>query len=186
MKNKFLLFVTILFFGGSLLLTNTGCNKDDDEGGGGDPQEVITSVILTFTDANGNVEVYASKDVDGLGGNPPVIDDVMLSTNTSYTMTIAFLDESDAGNIEDLTVEVQTEAEAHLVCFGTQGSMPTPDIQDKDGNGEPLGLESTFTTGTPGSGSLTVILKHEPDKSFTLPCDTGETDVETTFDVTIF
>lgn len=184
MNNKFLSFIIVLFFGGSLILTSSSCNKDDDDGGG-DPQELITTVVLTFTDDNGNVEVYTSKDTDGLGGNAPVIDEVLLLANSNYTLVVEFMDESDAANVEDITTEVQAEAEAHLICFETQGSMPNPMIQDKDGNGDPLGLESTLTTGTTGSGNITVILKHEPDKGFTLPCDTGETDVETTFEVMV-
>lgn len=185
MKNKFLFFILVLIFGGSLIVTSSSCNKDDDDGGGGDPQEVITTVLLTFTDDTGNVEIFTSRDTDGLGGNAPVIEEVMLSTSTNYTLTITFLDESDAANVEDITAEVQTEGEEHLVCFETQGAMPGLVIQDKDGNNAPLGLVSTFSTGTSGSGNLTVILKHEPDKGSADPCSTGETDVETTFEVTV-
>lgn len=183
MKNRFLFIITTFLLGGSLLLT-TSCNKDDDDGGG-DPQEVITTVVLTFTDNAGNASIFESKDTDGLGGNAPVIDDIELAANTDYTLTVEFLDESDASDVEDITEEVEEEDLEHLVCFTVQGDMPEPAIQDKDSAGDPLGLESTFSTGAAGSGNLTVILKHEPDKADAAPCSTGETDVETTFAVAI-
>jgi hypothetical protein len=58
---------------------------------------------------------------------------------------------------------------------------------DTDGNGNPLGVETSLTTFGAGSGTLTIVLKHEPTK----PNDGlsssagGSTDVEITFNITI-
>jgi hypothetical protein len=167
----------------SALLFSTSCKKDSDE----DPdneQELITTVILTFT-GGGTIITAVARDLDGDGGNPPVVDNITLAANTDYALTIAFLDESDPTDVEDITEEVLEEADEHLVCFVATGAMPKPTIQDTDDDGKPLGLVSTLRTGAAGNGTLRVTLKHEPDKNAADPCATGDTDVEQTFSVTI-
>ncbi len=58
---------------------------------------------------------------------------------------------------------------------------------DVDGNDNPLGIETSVTTGEAGSGTLTIVLKHEPIK----PNDgssssaAGSTDVDVTFNIVI-
>ncbi len=166
------------------VLATAGCNKDDDDTGG-DPQELITTVQLEFSPASGTPLTFSFKDVDGIGGSAPVVDNIALSANTTYTLRVKFLDESQAGNVDDITAEVSGESAAHLVCFDTEGGVPLPAVQDTDTNGKPLGLVSQVVTTAAGIGKLTVSLKHEPDKGAAAPCNTGETDVEVTFDVTI-
>lgn len=179
MKNlKFLL--AILALGGTLF---TACDKDDDTGT--DEQELITTVRLTFTEVGGGSTEFAVKDLDGDGGNPPVADEIKLKPNTAYTIGVAFLDESDAANIHDITEEILSENTAHLVCFTATGAATEPVIGDADDNGKPLGLESSLTTGAAGTGTLQVALKHQPDKSAASPCATGDTDAEVLFDLTI-
>jgi hypothetical protein len=62
---------------------------------------------------------------------------------------------------------------------------------DVDGNGKPLGLQTTVVTGDVSTGTLTITLRHEPDKSAAgvsggdLTNAGGETDIEVTFDVTV-
>jgi len=180
-KLMFKYLLPLLAFG---ILIASGCNKDDDDGHQ-DDQELITTVQLEFTPAAGSPLVFTFKDTDGIGGNAPVIDDIELAANTTYTLHIKFLDESEAGHVHDITEEVSEENAEHLVCFSTEGGVPLPVIQDTDANGKPLGLISQVVTTAAGSGQLTVSLKHEPDKGAAAPCNTGETDVEVTFTVTI-
>jgi hypothetical protein len=171
----------LLAFG---ILIASGCNKDDDDTGG-DPQELITTVLLEFSPASGTPLTFSFKDVDGIGGNAPLVDNIALAANTTYTLRVKFLDESQAGNVEDITAEVSGESAVHLVCFGAEGGVPLPAVQDTDTNGKPLGLVSQVVTTAAGTGKLTVSLKHEPDKGAAAPCNTGETDVEVIFYVTI-
>jgi hypothetical protein len=180
MKN--LKFLATLFVFGSLLFT--ACDKDDD-GMTDNEQELITTVQLTFIDADSASLVFNVKDLDGDGGNPPVADEIKLKANTAYTLSVKFLDESDASHTHDITEEVEEESDEHLVCFTATGAMVAPVATDTDTNGKPLGLQNSLTTGNAGSGSLTVSLKHEPDKSAAAPCSTGETDAEVTFPVVI-
>ena len=58
-------------------------------------------------------------------------------------------------------------------------------VTDEDGN--PVGIETTLTTGNAGSGTLTIILKHEPTKpnDGTAAGAGGSTDVEVTFPITV-
>ena len=63
--------------------------------------------------------------------------------------------------------------------------------EDEDGDGNPIGLETTMITGDPSTGTLTVILRHEPDKNADGVSDGditnagGETDIEVDFPVVI-
>ena len=65
-------------------------------------------------------------------------------------------------------------------------SIPTLDTQ-----GNPIGLQIILSTGVASSGSLTVTLRHEPNKSAEGVSDGditnagGETDITTTFNVSI-
>jgi hypothetical protein len=178
MKN--LKFIPAFLLLGSLFFT--ACDKDNDPS---NEEELITTVKLTFTEVGGSSTEFTVKDLDGDGGDAPVADNLTLKANTAYTIGVEFLDERDAGHTHDITEEVSTESADHLVCFTATGSMTEPTIGDVDGNGKLLGLESALTTGTAGTGTLQVSLKHQPDKSAADPCSTGDTDVDVTFEVNI-
>lgn len=174
MKNlKFLfafLVLNALFF--------TSCDKDDEPE---NEVELITTVKLTFTESGGGSTTFKVTDLDGDGGNAPVAEQIKLKPSTTYTVGVQFLDERDASNVENITEEVMTENKVHLVCFSATGSMVAPTRTDQDDNGKPLGLASTVTTGSAGTGTLQVMLRHEPDKGASDPCSTGETDADVTF-----
>ena len=175
-------FLFLFLTAGALLWT--GCEKDDDEGPDNE-EELITTVRLTFTDGAGNSSVFNFSDTDGIGGNPPVAEDIILAPNTAYVLSMEFLDESNPTDVADITEEIKAEATEHLVCFDFAPPISAITRIDQDGDGKPLGLESDCTTGDAGSGALTVSLKHQPDKANANPCSTGETDVEATFEVIV-
>ncbi|MEZ7887763.1 MAG: type 1 periplasmic binding fold superfamily protein, partial [Flavobacteriales bacterium] len=60
-----------------------------------------------------------------------------------------------------------------------------------DEEGNPIGLSTVLTTGEMGSGTITVTLRHEPNKdaagvsSGDIANAGGETDIEVTFNVEI-
>lgn len=178
MKTKMLFPIALL--GATTLFT--ACEKDDKNGPDNE-QELITTVRLTFT-STGGTAIFKAVDKDGDGGLAPQIDPVALKANTDYTLKVEFLDESGS-SAKDITTEVKSESAAHLICYTVSGGMPAPQIQDKDGDGKPLGLESKFKTGAAGAGALKVTLKHEADKNSANACNTGETDAEVTFSVTV-
>jgi hypothetical protein len=187
--NKYLRFPCALLAGLVLL---SACNNDDPEPE--NQEELITTVRLTFTPAGGGAPVIATwQDLDGDGGGAPQVSSVTLTRNTTYTLAVELSDASKSPAI-DITEEVEDEAEAHQLFFRTTGlTGMTIAYNDQDGNSRPIGLTNTVTTPTAGSGTLTVILRHEPNKTATGVANGdptnagGETDIETTppFSVTV-
>ncbi|MCB0628269.1 MAG: type 1 periplasmic binding fold superfamily protein [Saprospiraceae bacterium] len=184
MKNIIKLFTFGIL--GAGLLSVTACQKDDDDTDVPTDQEVITTVQLDFTPvAGGTTESFVFSDEDGPGGNAPIVDEISLAANTAYDLSVEFIDRSDAANPEFITEEVMEEADAHLVCYEVSIGDVSVTIKDQDVNGNPLGLSSTLQTGAAGTGTFTILLKHEPTKTASDPCSTGETDVEADFVISI-
>lgn len=173
----------------------SACDNDDP-----DPtneEELITTANLTFQKMDGANPVgdpvtFSWKDLDGDGANAPVIDDITLDANATYRMTVELLDESDAASVEDITEEVKEEDEDHQFFFTIAAALNMAvAYDDEDDNGDPVGLVNTVSTAGASSGTLTVILRHEPDKDAAGVADGnianagGDTDVQAEFDVTI-
>ncbi len=172
----------------TLFLLVSGCDDDDDpiidEG-----EELITNLVYTLVPTDGGPPVTLEfDDPDGDGGNTPVITvSAALKTNTTYdgSLTVAAPD-------EDITPEIEEEDEDHQFFFLTStGLSLSVAYADADGDGNPIGLDTEVTTTTAGSGNLTVILRHEPNKTATgIAIDQpgvagGETDIEVIFPIMI-
>lgn len=170
-----LLLITVLVF--------PACDKEDNTPD--NDQELITTVRITLTDGVTTPVSAQVQDLDGIGGNPVVVQELALQANTGYSFSVAFLDEQNQSAPIDITEEVEEESAEHLVCHLVTGNLDEPVRTDLDSGGQPLGLAGTIQTGAAGTGTLTVILKHLPDKSASDPCATGETDVQVTFPVVI-
>ena len=179
MKFNYILLLSLLVF--------ASCNDDDVVIE--NPEELITTVELTLQ-AGTETAVFTFKDLDGDGGNSAEITNATLSANTTYSGSIVFLNESESP-VEDITVEVEEEADEHQVFYTLDNVNGTVSYNDTDSGGNPLGLSITLTTGDASTGTLTVTLKHEPVKDATGVSDGditnagGETDVEATFQVVI-
>lgn len=163
--------------------------KDDDEDPPAPPsvneEELITTVRLTMVPAlGGDTAVFDWLDLDGDGGNAPIIIGDTLVNGAVYNASLLLLNET--GNPADtISNEVANEAEAHQFFFTTTGSgLSWTAYGDVDANGNPIGLASTWTTAGAGSGSLSVVLRHEPDKTATgvsngdITNAGGDTDIE--------
>jgi hypothetical protein len=166
----------------SLILISIGCKRDKDDPT--DPidineEELITSVVLHFNDTESGVQFSSGwRDLDGPGGNSPVIDSIILETNSIYDVTLQFLDESKNPST-DITEEIKNEDQEHLLCFETSNSLVAIERTDSDGQFE-VGLLSKWISEKTGDGSISVSLKHQPNvKDGT--CNPGETDVEVEF-----
>ncbi|GAA4230666.1 hypothetical protein GCM10022291_01370 [Postechiella marina] len=181
-----------LFFMSSLILTS--CSSDDDghDDDHDHEEELITTVIYTLTEKNTDVDDNSSitltfTDIDGPGGENPsyAVSETLLS-NTEYTGKLQLLNATD-DPAEDITEEVKEEADEHEFFFSSTISGLTISKNDTDEDGNPVGIESTLTTGDAGTGTLTIILKHEPTKpnDGTSANAGGSTDVEVTFDISV-
>ena len=134
------------------------------------PDEVITTVTLTFMPVGGGTSVVASfDDPDGDGGNAPTIDPITLPAG-SYVLGLEFLNALEDPP-EDITQEVADEAHQHQVFLtgtavdGPAAANPGAPLMhgytDSDVNGFPIGLANAITAAA-GTGQLTVTLEHLP------------------------
>ncbi|MCW5912445.1 MAG: hypothetical protein KIT62_15360 [Cyclobacteriaceae bacterium] len=177
----------------------SGCDKDPE------PEnipEMITRVVLTFTPAGAAPIVAEANDPDGDGPQDIEIEPIVLNANTDYTLTIQLYN----GLYEptdpeyNITEEVEEEGDEHQFFFGWSaglftsptgtgniGAAGTVNYADEDAGGLPIGLTTTWTTGTATSDkSFRVILKHQPDiKSVTSTSADGESDLDVTFPISI-
>jgi hypothetical protein len=183
MKNlKFIFIVNILF---TVLFLNS-C-KDDDPIDMND-EEVITTLTYTLTPTSGDVVTLSFLDLDGDGGDDPIITGGILQSNMSYIGVLDLKNEAETP-AESITEEIEEEALEHQFFFTATGANLT--VGYADDNGNPLGLVTTLTTGDASSGTIQVVLRHEPDKSATgvqsgdITNAGGETDIEVTFDITL-
>jgi hypothetical protein len=170
-----------------LSIAMIGCSDDDSAPEVINDEELITTVILTLTPDSGDQVVLTTVDLDGDGPDEPVTTVVgNFSENTIYDGTVAFLDESGE-EVEDITQEVIEEADEHQVFYTiSEGLNIQTNYEDQDSQGNPLGVQITLSTGAASEGSLTVTLRHEPVKpNDGLESAGGETDISTSFDVSI-
>ena len=167
----------------------TACN--DDEATPPNEEEVITTLIMTFTpDGGGAAVAFTFQDLDGDGGNAPTTITAPLAANTTYNTTVTFLNETETP-AEDITEEVKEEDEEHQVFYGITGANLTVAYADADADTNPVGVETVVTTGDASTGTLNVVLRHEPDKNAAGVSDGditnagGSSDIDVTFDVDI-
>ncbi|OIQ30967.1 MAG: type 1 periplasmic binding fold superfamily protein [Bacteroidetes bacterium MedPE-SWsnd-G2] len=171
------LFSTLLF---------VSCSSDDDTPAPVNEEELITTLTVTLSDG-GTPITLTYQDLDGDGpNNPEITVSGDLANNTVYNGSIVLLNES-VSPAEDITEEVEEESDEHQFFYTIgNGLNATTAYTNFDTNGENLGTTFTLTTGDASAGTLTFTLRHEPTKPNTGLADAGgETDIETTFNVTI-
>jgi hypothetical protein len=178
-----------------ILLAFAACKeKNPGDPDDGNEQELITTVTLTLTESGAsNVATATFKDLDGAGGAAPSIGTLTLKAGSTYTGTIELKDESK-NPAEDITAEIEEEAEAHQFFYTPQGALAgrlTVTITDKDSKNLPVGLEFTVAvsagaavTGS-AANSLNVVLSHFDDTPKNGTSRSPETDVEINFPVNI-
>jgi hypothetical protein len=172
-----------LAFAASIMLI-TSCTKEDSN-----DEELITTLTYKLTPVGGGSAVTLSfRDIDGDGGNAPVISVSPLKSNTVYNGELTILNESKSP-LDDITIEIRAEDKEHQFFF--ESSTIKVEYTDKDGNNNPVGLTSKLTTTTSGSGKLKITLRHEPNKTASGVKDGkianagGETDIEVEFNITV-
>ncbi|MFT4736983.1 MAG: hypothetical protein ACI8QD_000611 [Cyclobacteriaceae bacterium] len=170
---------------------------DDDVPEAEDEEEIITDVKLIFTSGSTVIEATA-QDPDGEGPEDLVVSDaITLMADTEYVLTLEL---ENAIEGESIAEEVEKESGEHMFFFSFSDELfanPTGDgnvdnradsvlYNDQDGNGQPLGLSTTWTTGSAAQGSFRIILKHQPDiKTATSTVTDGSSDLDLTWQVNI-
>ena len=160
MKNFKLIGITLL-----TLIVFSSCTNDDSHDHGANEEELITTVVTTLTSGNQTITL-TSKDLDGNGPNPPVVTaSGDLTVNTTYTGSVTFLNESVSPAI-DITKEIKEEGLEHQIFYQAATSIGAFTYTDADTKGNPIGLAFTLrTAASPTTGTITVVLRHEPNKT---------------------
>ena len=151
----------LLMIGTCATLLFSSCLKENLEEE--NEEEVITTMNLTFVpQGGGSTVVYSFDDPDGPGGSLPSQDSIILSPNTTYQVTLQLLNKT-LNPPEDITAEVAEEPEAHRFYYipSAGGNIVVSGL-DADPQGIPLGITSTWTTGTAALGNMRVVLRHYP------------------------
>lgn len=148
-------------------------------------EELITTLIYRLEPLGGG-DIVELKFQDLDDGNGPVITSPALKANTQYHGSITLLNEIE-NPTEDITEEVEKEAEEHQLFYRFTTLKTDFEYMDQDLNDNPIGLITSLSTGSAESGMLTITLRHEPMKPNNgTPEDAGgETDIEVTFELMI-
>lgn len=163
------------------------CKKETPEE---NDNEVITTVEVHVTEqGTSNTLVFKWEDLDGIGGNNPVIEKILLNADKKYDVELVLLDKTKSP-VENITEEVEEENEDHRFYFTpSSGLALVVDGLDLDDSGVPLGIHSQWSAGAAGSGSIQVLLRHYPNggKEASDPATSGKssTDADASFPVEI-
>jgi hypothetical protein len=180
-----------LFMTGLLAFTFTSCEPDPDPV---QEEELITTLQYTLTPIGGGAPVvFTFKDIDGDGGNAPVVTNGVIDGSKEYSGSLVLTNESITP-AEDITAEILEESADHQFFFEPSSTLATVlkiDYADVDAGGKPLGLKSKVSTTGVGKGQLVITLRHEPNKSGvgvangSIANAGGETDIQVSFNVEI-
>lgn len=174
MKKLFKSYLSIALLG-SFLVTATSCGSVDPEPI--DETEEIASAVLTLEPEGKGQLVTITYGEDSQ--TPTAV----LNAATTYIGNLTLYDPE--GN--DITGEISDEANDHEVFYEpSSGLNLTVQKTDQDGNGRPLGLETSIMTNSASTGTMRVVLKHQPgSKGSTSNINEGETDLSMTVNVVI-
>ncbi|WP_210489719.1 hypothetical protein [Rufibacter aurantiacus] len=173
-----------LLFTASVFMTS--CSNDEDPIPTNE-EELITTLQLTMIPQGGGATVTATyRDLDGDGGQAPTVTGATLAANKTYDVSVKVMDESK-NPAEDITEEVEEEGDEHQFFYVVSNGLNlSVAYNDTDSNNRPVGIHTRITTTTSSTGNLQVVLKHQPNsKSATSTINTGETDAEVSFPITI-
>jgi hypothetical protein len=186
MTSKF----SLLFFAFMMVFLSS-CDKDPDPV---NEEELITTLTYTLTPrGGGDVVVLSFKDLDGDGGNAPVITSGTLKSGKTYDGVLNLLNES-VTPADVITTEIEEEAEEHQFFYEVDTTLPSVlaiMYDDKDANNNPIGLKTIVTATGTGSEKIKITLRHEPNKTAIgvaagiITNAGGETDIEVSFNVSL-
>ncbi|MBK7936196.1 MAG: hypothetical protein IPJ82_03585 [Lewinellaceae bacterium] len=171
----------LLIAAAGITLFISGCKKDNK----GTQQEVITRVVVHLTGIGIGTSFdmeFEAEDSDG-DGVFNTIDEIAIPVNGAFNCHLHVYDDTK-DPVEDITEEIEEENVEHLFVFQSATAGLLISNLNTDDNGDPFGLESTWTTGTAANGTVKILLHHEPaDKNAADPG--GDVDFEVTFPVKV-
>ena len=197
MKTNFLNFKTMktikLFIIPMLFLALlASCTSDDNTPVAIIAEELITDVNVVFTNSTDATDVVTltANSADGVV-EPTLTTSGVFTANATYNTTVTIRDNVNNENILD---EIIAEKDEHFFTYSTVATdlftnMVRADNDEVRTDGELLGLNTVWTAGAAGTGTLTLQLIHEPttvndDNGFG-SASGGEFDINNTWDITI-
>lgn len=192
-KSKHLKFYALTLFAA---LAFSSCTKDGAVPEVVNEEELITTITAVYTPVGGGTAVTLQyKDLDGDGANAPVISvSGPFEKNKTYNGTVTFKNEA-TNPAQDITPEILEEGDEHQLFYQKTGTLNAftygTATTNFDKNGKPIGLQSVFVTTGAASGSLTITLRHEPNKSAAnvstgdITNAAGATDAEVVFSISV-
>src|SRR5690606_35470849 len=132
---------------------------DDKEVTPPNEEELITTLEVRLTPAGGGQDaVFLFRDLDGDGGQVPVIAVDTSASGSMYSVRMTLFNESVAAT-EEISVEVGEEAEDHQLFVLLKGGLTgvTFAYADWDAYNDTERLDFTLQTGAAGSGELEVM-----------------------------
>ncbi|WP_298880273.1 type 1 periplasmic binding fold superfamily protein [uncultured Polaribacter sp.] len=165
----------------------TACSNDDDHDEDHEHgKELITTVTYTLTNGS-DIVTLTYQDLDGEGGNVGTYNvSGPLTASTTYTGVLKLENETE-DPAENITEEIEEEGDEHEFFFASSVTGLTITKTDVDADGNPLGIETSLTTSAASSGTLTIVLKHEPTKpnDGTVDGSGGSAEVDITFNISV-
>lgn len=150
-----------LLFGFLVIAISVGCKKtatpaDENE------HESVNKIEFIFATTGSAAKSFIVEDPDGDGGNPPSrIDTIKLNSGATYTLDVKTFNLVN-GVAKEITSVISSQGSSHELFFLPTGITVTITKNDKDRNNFPIGLNSTWVTGTAGSGTLRFKVMHKP------------------------
>ena len=147
-----------------LAVLSIACNNNDDEPATPVEERIITTMSYSLmNNTNSKPLVFSFRDLDGVGGDDPVISIDTLAANTIYFGNFELLNES-VSPVENMLQLVDAEKEDHQFFFNPLGVDIEITYADVDADQNPVGLFTAFRTGGPGEGTLSIFLKRDLNK----------------------
>ena len=165
---------------------NTPKSRDNEH-----DEELVTTVRLEFQKESEEKKVFTWKSTEkATNQEPSQVDIISLEPNSTYTLNIVPLNETEGHSHEDFRQDIKEEGDIHQIFYlPGEGVEATYTYGDKDSKNLPIGLTGTFTTKEDSKGKLRIVLRHEPAKkssSGELTDDIGgSTEVDIQFDIEI-
>ncbi|HAP69829.1 MAG TPA: hypothetical protein DCR04_08925 [Flavobacteriales bacterium] len=153
-------------------------------------------MFYVLTPDSGQKVILNFIDNDGIGGQPALVNSGILAPNTTYRgeLLIGTANTVALAKLEHMadSTSVTGQPELHQVFFEPNNGLElVTSCLDIDKNGNPVGMQTTLTTGSISEGELVISIIHKPNKQVTAVMNGNRTraggsiDVEATFQVTI-
>lgn len=157
-SSKFLFLFTLCIF------IFCACGEDDETPE--PPMVELNATTLEFTlmTIGGDTIRLRYQDLDGPGGDTPIVEGGTLVANGIYFGEIKISDESISPS-DDLTIDIEDDRSNFQFFFISDGLNITTNYADVDDENNPVGLFTAINTGDASSGNLIVNLQSGPNKS---------------------